>query len=394
MKVLHDTNLNKTFKEKMDIVYNFSHLLLQKEFSESALLHNTSLEAKIWQFLHLALSPFLENSNNGYGTPQNCSAQDVLHVTLEMLFENATLSESLARSPCKPLFDSVGMEGGTVHNETFTKVFQLALTNLKLSPEFAAVYKNSSERFSKELWCIVRSLQFSLSFLSQLNLVSELENSWVEEEVRALTAVTEGLLQSNASCPIPVQDVGGVVPSQLLNMLIPFMLNETVLNSLNFSDSLAAWNNLSTLFSVAQDELHMNNLLQRLQGTFSLTSWSYYSSVWDVVDSFLNTERNLTEAAAFAKLLEAVANKSANDVSALEITEASRYILKRLNFSDLLNEYNISSSSAFISNKTSFDRVIDIVAHHFIVMAETLYNKTLPWTQSDQTLSPTSLITR
>ncbi|XP_035758672.1 uncharacterized protein LOC118453202, partial [Egretta garzetta] len=37
MKVLHDTNLNKTFEEKMDIIYHFSHLLLQKESSESSL---------------------------------------------------------------------------------------------------------------------------------------------------------------------------------------------------------------------------------------------------------------------------------------------------------------------------------------------------------------------
>ncbi|XP_014807435.1 PREDICTED: ATP-binding cassette sub-family A member 12 [Calidris pugnax] len=393
MKVLHDTKLNKTFEEKMDVVYNFSRLLLQKEFSETSLLHNTSLEAKICDFLHSVLSPFLENGDNDRGTPQNCSAQDVLHITLEMLFENTTLSESLAGSPCKPLFDSMDMEGGTTHNTTFAKTFQLAITNLKLSPEFAVVYKNGSEGFSKELSCIIQSLQFSLSFLSKLNVVSELENSWVQEKARALSALTEGLLQSNASCPIAVQDVSGVLPSQLLNLLIPFMVNETLLNSLNFSDSLAGWNNMSVLFSVVQDGLHVNDLLQRLQGAFNLTKWSYYSSVWNVVDSLLNTKRNLTDVAAFAKLLEALANSSANDVSALEFIEGSRYVLQRLS-SDLLNEFNISSISAFLSNKTSLDSVIDIVAHHFVVKAETLYNKTLPWTQSDQTLSPTSLITR
>ncbi|KAM6349075.1 glucosylceramide transporter ABCA12 [Alca torda] len=392
-KVLHDTKSNKTFEEKMDIVYHFSHLLLQKEFSEPSLQHNTSLEAKIWEFLHSVLSPFLENSDDVHRTSQNCSARDVLHITLEMLFENTTLSESLAGSPCKPLFDSMDTESGTMPTDTFTKMFQLAITNLKLSPEFAAVYENSSERFAKELSCIIQSLQFSLSFLSKLNLVSELENSWVQEKARALSALMEGLLQSNASCPIPVQGVGGVLPSQLLDMLIPFMLNETVLNSLNFSDSLAGWNNMSMLFSVAQDELHMNDLLQRLQGAFNFTKWSYYSSVWNVVDSLLNTESNLTDVVAFAKLLEAVANSSANDVSGLEFIEASHYVLKGLN-SDLLNEFNISSISAFLSNATSFDNVIDIVAHHFVVMAETLYNKTLPWTQSDQTLSPTRLITR
>ncbi|OPJ80232.1 ATP-binding cassette sub-family A member 12 isoform B [Patagioenas fasciata monilis] len=398
VEVLHDTNLNKTFKEKINIVCNFSHLLLQKEFSESSLQHNTTLEAKMWEFLHLALSPFLKNSDSGYGTPQNCSAQDVLHVTLEMLFENVTLRESLARSPCKPLFDSMDMEDGTVLNDTFTEMFQLALGNLKQSPEFAAVYENSSERFSKELVCMVQSLQFSLSFLSKLNLVSDLESSWVQEKTRTVTAVTEELLRSDASCPIPcpipVQDVRGVFPSQLLDVLVPFVLNETVLNSLNFSDSSAGWNNLSLLFSVAQDELHTNDLLQTLQGTFNLTKWSYYSRVWDVVGSLLKTKLSLTEVTAFAKLLEAVENNSANNVSAVEIIEASRNILKGLNFSDLLNEFYLSSSLSFLSNKTNFDSVIDIVAHHFIVMAETMYSKTLSWTQSDQTLSPTSLITR
>ncbi|KAM9548914.1 glucosylceramide transporter ABCA12-like [Guaruba guarouba] len=394
MEVLHDVNLNKTFKEKIDILYNFSHLLLQEEFSQSSLQHNTALEENIWQFLHLALSLFLENTSSGYGPSQNCSAQDILHITLGMLFENTTLSESLAKSPCKALFDSVVMEAGTVQNDTFTDMFLQALTNLKLSPEFAAVYKNSSGHFSKELSCIIRSLQFSLSFLSEVSVASELKSSWVEEKARAVAAFTEGLLQSDASCPVPVQDVGDMLPSQLLNMLIPLMLNETVLNSLNFSDSLAGWNNLSELLSVAQDELHMNDLLQRLQGTFSLTKWSYYSRFWDVVDSFLNTQTNLTEAAAFAKLLEAVVNNSANDVSALEITEAIHSILKRMNFSDLLNEFNISSSSAFLSNKASLDTVIDTVTHHFIVMAENLYNKTVPWTQSDHSLSAANLITR
>ncbi|KAJ7419550.1 ATP-binding cassette sub-family A member 12 [Willisornis vidua] len=190
------------------------------------------------------------------------------------------------------------------------------------------------------------------------------------------------------------EDSRGTNISMYLQAIQKGILTLKALNSLNFSETTGGWNNLSMLIGVAQDDVHVNNLLQRLHSTFSLPKWSYYTAVWDVVDRFLSTKSNLTEAAAFAKLLKAVANNSMNDVSALEITEASLYILKGLNFSDLLNEFNISSSSAFLSNKTGFDSVIDIVSHHFVVMAETLYNKTLPWTQSDQTLSPTSLITR
>ncbi|XP_021254439.1 ATP-binding cassette sub-family A member 12 [Numida meleagris] len=394
IKVLHDTNLNKTFEEKIDIVYHFFHLLLLREFSESSLPHNASLEARAVDLMFLALSPFLENRDGSSRTIQNCSTQDVLHITLQMLFENATLSESLATSPCKDLFASMDVESGTVHNETFTKMFQLAIRNLKLSPEFAAVYKNSSESFSRELSCIVQSLQFSLRFLSKLKLVSEVENSWVEEKTRALTALLETLLQSNASCPMAVKDVAGMLPPQLLNMLLRFVLNETELNSLNFSVSSADWNNLSMFFSMAQSELRVNDMLQRFQDSYNLTKLSYFSSIWDVIDRSLNSERNPAEVAAFAKLLEAVANNFTNHMSALDIIEAGRYVLKLLNISDLLNELSTSSSSASLSNKISLDTVFDIVAHHFIDMAETLYNKTLPWTQSDQTLSPTSLITR
>ncbi|XP_032301868.1 ATP-binding cassette sub-family A member 12 [Coturnix japonica] len=394
VKVLHDMNLNKTLEEKTGNVYHFFRLFLLKEFSESSLPRNASLKARAVDLMFLALSPFLENRDSSGRTIQNCSTQDVLHVTLQMLFENVTLSESLATSPCKDLFASMDVESGTVSNETFTKMFQLAIRNLKLSPEFAAVYKNSSESFSKELSCTIQSLRFSLRFLSKLKLVSEVENSWLEEKMRALAALLETVLQSNASCPIPVQDVGDELPSQLLNMLLPFVLNETELSSLNFSDSSVGWNNLSMLFIMSQSELHMNNMLQRFLDSYNFTKLSYFSSIWDVIDRSLNNESNLAEVAAFAKLLEAEAKNLANSVSALDISEAGHYVLKLLNISDLLNELSTSSSSASHSNQTILDAVFDTVAHHFIDMAETLYNKTVPWTQSDQTLSPTSLITR
>ncbi|XP_063256168.1 glucosylceramide transporter ABCA12 [Prinia subflava] len=390
MKVLHDTNLNKTLEEKMDVVYNFTHLLLQ-EFSPSPSQHDTSLQAKIWEFLRLALGPFLEDSSNGYRTLQNCSFEDLLDVALEVLFENATLRESSARSPCKPLLDSLGVEGGAGSSDTFSRVFQLALSNLELSPEFAAAYNNSRERFFRELSCLTRALRFSLSFLSRLNLVSEPGSSWLQK-ARAVSAATEGLVQGDAWCPIPAQDVGDVSPSQLLNVLLGALLNETVLGSPNSSGSSAGWDNLTTLSSVAQDELH--NLLLRLQGAFNLSQGSHYTSVWDVFASLLSSKKSPAEGASLARLLEAVASDSARNLSALEITEATLYLLKGLNISGLLNEFNMSSGSALLSNKTSFDSVIDIVAHHFAVVAETLYNKTLPWTLSDPTLSPTSLITR
>ncbi|XP_042678296.1 glucosylceramide transporter ABCA12 [Centrocercus urophasianus] len=244
-------------------------------------------------------------------------------------------------------------------NKTFERFSELLRTGMKILH-----YRNASEASPEEM----------------INAVYNLTRLVVQE-------FSESSLPHNASLKAKVWEFLHVA-------LSPFLENRDKLNSLNFSDISAGWNNLSVLFNMAQSELLMNNMLQRLLYSYNLTKLSYFSNIWEVVDRSLNSERNPAEVAAFAKLLEAVANNFASNVSALDMIEAAHYVLKLLNISDLLSELPASSSSASLSNKTILDAVFDIVTHHFIDMAETLYNKTLPWTQSDQTLSPTILITR
>ncbi|CAM4633927.1 unnamed protein product [Caretta caretta] len=398
MKILSDTRLGEASnKEKIDAVYNFSHLLFQKEFNKTSLQHNTSLEAKVLDLLHLALSPFLEEGNNDNKKPQNCSVHDIFYITLQMLFKNATLPEFLPGSHCKFLFTSMDIQTRTMENKSFTELFQLAVRNLEQTPEFASIFKNNSEYFSRELSCIIQSLQFSSSFLSNLNTVSQFENPWIEGKYQTLTAISKELPQSNTTClPPAFQSMDRVFNSHPLSSLIAFILNETDMNSQNFLSSSVAWKNLFILFSDVQADVQRNSsvyeLLQMVQSAASLSEWNNFSRVWEAVDNLLSTKWNLTKAAGYVKLLEVMKRDLADSELSPGIIEAAHYVLKKLNSSDLpiLLKTDLNPESA--PNRADFNTVLDSVAHPFSVMAKTLFNKSLTWNEGEQTLSPNNLV--
>ncbi|CAM5095263.1 unnamed protein product [Natator depressus] len=398
MKILSDTRLGEASnKEKIDAVYNFSHLLFQKEFNKTSLQHNTSLEAKVLDLLHLALSPFLEEGNNDNEKPQNCSVHDIFYITLQMLFKNVTLRESLPGSHCKFLFTSMDIQTRTMENKSFTELFQLALRNLEQTPEFASIFKNNSEYFSRELSCIIQSLQFSSSILSNLNTVSQFENPWIEGKYQALTAISKELPQSNTKClPPAFQSMDRVFNSHPLSSLIAFILNEMDMNSQNFSSSSVAWKNLFILFSDVQADVQRNSsvyeLLQMVQSAASLSEWNNFSRVWEEVDNLLSTEWNLTKAAGYVKLLEVMKRDLADSELSPGIIEAAHYVLKKLNSSDLPIFLKMDLNPESAPNRADFNTVLDSVAHPFSVMAKTLFNKSLTWNEGEQTLSPNNLV--
>ncbi|XP_032661205.1 glucosylceramide transporter ABCA12 [Chelonoidis abingdonii] len=392
-EILYDNILGKASdKEKIDAVYNFSHLLLQKEFNKTFLQHNTSLETKVLDLLHLVLSPFLMENNNRNEKPQNCSVQDILHIILQMLLKNITLSESLSGSHCKFLFASMDIQTRTMENQTFTELFQLAVRNLEQTPEFASIFKNNSEYFSRELSCIIQSLQFSSSFLSNLNTVSHFKNPWIERKYQTLTAISKELPQSNTTClPPAFQSMEGVFNSHPLSSLIVFILNEMAMNSQNFSSSSVDWKNLFILFSDVQADVLRNSrvyeLLELVQSASRLSEENNFSRFCGAVDNLLRTKWNLTEAAGYVKLLKVMKRDLADRELASGIIEAAHYGLKKLNSSDLPTFLKKSGPT-----RADFDTILDNVAHPVSVMAETLFNKILTWNEGEQTLSPNSLV--
>ncbi|XP_074856969.1 glucosylceramide transporter ABCA12 [Carettochelys insculpta] len=387
MEILYDARLNEaSSKEKIDAVYNFAHLLLQKEFNKTSLEYNTSLATEVLDLLHLVLSPFLTESNNQNKKLKNCSLQDILHITLQMFLKNTTLSESLPGSNCKRLFTSMNTQPRTMENQTFMELFQLAIRNLERTPEFASIYKNNSEYFSSELSCAIHLLEFSSHFLSKLNTVSHTKNPWIEEKYQTLTTIAKELPKSNATC-LPSAFRSKPYP---LSNLIAFVLNETDRNSRNLSRGSADWKTLFMLFSDiqvdAQQNSSMHELVQMVRNSSTLPEWHHFSSLWDAVYNLLSTKWNLTQAMRHVKLLEVLKRDLADGQLAPGLIEAA--LVKQLNSSEL--KMDLSPVSA--TNRADFDSVLGSVAHPFRVMPETLVSKTLTWTKGEQTLSPHSLV--
>ncbi|XP_019410082.1 PREDICTED: ATP-binding cassette sub-family A member 12 [Crocodylus porosus] len=392
VKILHDPRLEEaTGEEKIDAVYNFSHQLLPKERNQTYLQHNTSLEIEVWKLLHLALSPFLREGYSSNKKLQNCSAQDILHLMLQVMFENVTVSESLTRSHCKLLFTSMDTKDRT----TFSELFQLAVNTLDLTPEFANIYQNNRAYFSHELSCVIQSLQFSLGFLSRLNSLSDLGNSWIQEKHETLTVLSRELSQNNESCQVPITQsmVDSVFHSYPLNILISFILNETYADSLNFSGSSVNWKPLFMLSGDRQDDVQrMSSMYELLQDAANLSEWSHFSRVWNVVNNWLSTKWNLTEVAAYVKLLEIMKSDLGNNESAPGIIEVSHYVLENLNSPDPLNLLKLDFDPASTVHKTDLENVFESVSHPFVTMAETLLSKTWPWNSGEETKSLNSVV--
>ncbi|KAH0621712.1 hypothetical protein JD844_023309 [Phrynosoma platyrhinos] len=331
----------ETDKGKMAMLYGFSQVLFQKEF-ESLLGHNTSAEGKIADVLHLSLSAFLDIRNHRDGRPQNCSAQQVIDIILQWLFKNANLQESLKQSHCELLFTSIVFENQTMSNQTFAELFQLSIRNFDQTLELANLYKNNSEHFSSSLLCIIKTLQFSSDFLSQMDILFNFKHPWIQKSYETLTAISKELPPSNATCPIPVLDaIDSVLSSDPLNIVPPFLTNEAKFNLQNFTDNLEDWKKMFGLFGQLQDNLLLN-------GSMNEAGWNNFSQVWSLVSQWNLIEKEYTQRA-----LKLVETALGHNMSAPEKLATSVYMVKKGMLLDLLKKLKKDLDQNFLSNRSN-----------------------------------------
>ncbi|XP_061463687.1 glucosylceramide transporter ABCA12 isoform X2 [Rhineura floridana] len=390
-KILSDTRLEEeTDKEKIAAVYGFSHFIFQK-FNGSLLRFSTSAETKIVDVLYSSLSLFLDIGSHRLAKPHNCSAQDVFHVILQTLFKNATFHESLKQSHCELLFTSRDFENRTMPNQTFTELFQYSIRNLEQTPELASLYKNSNKYFSSVLLCIIKSLQFSSSVLSKMDILFNFRHPWIQDIYKILATISKELPTSNPACPIPVlSDTNNIFSYDLLNVAPLFFANERQSYSQNFTDGLADWHSLSMFFRLLLDNVHpnapMNEAVQMTEeGIPSLSGWNTFSQVWRMVSKW-----NFTEAKYAKRGLKLVEKVLVQNEATPETFDAS--VFKKVMFWDLLKELKADENPHFIQNRTNLEYQFDHVAHPFVMMAETLFNKILLQNEWGQTPSPNNLI--
>ncbi|XP_063159030.1 glucosylceramide transporter ABCA12 [Candoia aspera] len=383
--ILSDSKLEETDRGKIATLYGFSQFLFQKEFSESFSGHRNSAETKIVDVLYLTLSPFLDIWNKRTGVPHNCNAQEVIHVIFQVLFKNITLPEALNQSHCELLFTSMDFEDRT--NQTLIDLFLFSIRNFQQTLKLTNLYQKNNVYFSNDLLCIIKSLQFSSGLLLKMDILFDFQHPWIQEMYTTLTTISKELPSSTSTCFIPVLDGINDVsynPSKIASL---FSGNETEHYIQNFSDKLVDWNDLSLFIKLLQYYVHLNipvnNATQTDEEEISIPSRSNFSQIWTTLSKWYHTE---TENARYS--LEIMGKVLDHNESVPEIFNASISILSYL---DLLKEFKANPDPNLLSKRTELQYKFGHTRHPFVMVAETLLNKTF-WKEWEQAPSPSNFI--
>ncbi|XP_026563516.1 ATP-binding cassette sub-family A member 12 isoform X2 [Pseudonaja textilis] len=157
----------------------------------------------------------------------------------------------------------------------------------------------------------------------------------------------------------------------------------------NFIDKLIDWNELAILFKQLQDctylNIPLNEATQKNEDEISIPSKSNFSQIWAMLSKWYHTE---TENARYGfEMMEKVLD---NNKSVPEIFNVSISILNHL---DLLKEFKANPDPNFLSKRTKLQYKFDRIRHPFLMIAETVLNKTF-WKEWEQAQSPSNLIAR
>ncbi|ETE59206.1 ATP-binding cassette sub-family A member 12, partial [Ophiophagus hannah] len=367
--ILSDSKLEETEKGKIATLYGFSQFLFQKEFSEFFLGDRNLVETKTVDILYLTLSPLLHSWTNKMGEPHNCNAQDIIHIIFQMLFRNITLSELHNQNHCELLFSSMDFEKRT--NQTFIDFFLFSIRNFQQT-KLTNLYQKNNVHFSNDFLCIIKSLQFSSGLLLKMNILFDFQHPWIQEMYATLAKISKQLPSINSTCFIPVLDG-----------------NETEYYIQNFIDKLIDWSELAIFFKQLQDypylNIPLNEATQRNEDEISIPSKSNFSQIWAMLSKWYHTE---TEYGRYGfEMMEKALN---NNKSVPEIFNVSISILNHL---DLLKEFKANPDPNLLSKRTKLQYKFDGIRHPFLMIAETVLNKTF-WKEWEQAQSPSNLIAK
>ncbi|KAG8124644.1 hypothetical protein E2320_019974, partial [Naja naja] len=382
--ILSDSKLEETEKGKIATLYGFSQFLFPKEFSESFLGDRNLVETKTVDILYLTLSPLLHSWTNKMGEPHNCNAQDIIHIIFQMLFRNITLSELHNQNHCELLFSSMDFEKRT--NQTFIDFFLFSIRNFQQT-KLTNLYQKNNVHFSNDLLCIIKSLQFSSGLLLKMNILFGFQHPWIQEMYATLAKISKQLPSINSTCFIPVLDGINDVTYNPSKIPLLFSGNETEYYIQNFTDKLIDWSELAIFFKQLQDypylNIPLNEVTQRNEDEISIPSKSNFSQIWAMLSKWYHTE---TENGRYG--FEMMEKALDNNKSVPEIFNVSISILNQL---DLLKEFKANPDPNLLSKRTKLQYKFDRIRHPFLMIAETVLNKTF-WKKWEQAQSPSNLI--
>ncbi|XP_062972176.1 glucosylceramide transporter ABCA12 [Elgaria multicarinata webbii] len=404
--ILSDPRLTEASSlKKIDTLFSFSHKLLFREFYRMKAWPNSSVEAKVSEFLYLTLSPFLRGDIQANERLPDCTIKDFHLISVEVLLSNATLKEALRGSNCSFLFTAADFENRTTHHHTFTELFHLAIRNLKSMPTFDTFHKDKRRYFPNAFQCLIKSLQLSSGFLSKWNSFYNYKNPWIQKMHDNLTAISDSLSQSNLTCQEPLFGNMDVInESFVLHLLSHFMLNETDAHAQNVSGSPSVWNQALVSFILLHSEPHKNATISKLlevnKNAVNQSKWKYFSKALNEVANMLSSNQNVTTAKQYVQLLEmtrkalilVVTSLAPNKTETHQFLESLSWGMKASYLEEILSSiksfFNVTSE---IDYKNYLGGLFNTLSPPIDVLVQRLLYTNPHWEETKQALNLTTL---
>ncbi|XP_070588323.1 glucosylceramide transporter ABCA12 [Erythrolamprus reginae] len=293
-------NINKT-----DTLLSFSQALLLLDLYMTPLWHNSSIQAKTLQLLHLAPSLLQMGNIQADNRFSDCTVKDFHLIAIEVFFNNATLKEALRERKCNLPFSSLDFENQTTYDYMFTQLLQFTTKNLKSASLFEIIRGNKKKHFSDEFKCLIKLLEVSSSFLSKLFGIYKYQNSWIEKINKNLSAFSLNLSQHNLTCREPLfRNITDKISA--LHIQSPFIFKGTVADIQNILANPSFWNQTFVLSFLLHNKHQkiVAKVLQMSKNVVHQSKWNNFSEILSKTAEILHSKQNVTNTKQYIQFLE------------------------------------------------------------------------------------------
>ncbi|XP_043931302.1 glucosylceramide transporter ABCA12 [Protopterus annectens] len=212
--------------------------LLQQEFSNHSTFiyswNDSLLKSKTVHLLQLLIAPSLKSVNNDTGAMTNCSAFYILHLISEILPENCTMREFLAKTSGNLNSSCLHLPNEAEQKFTQPNLTKVAETTFEISELLSG--SNKTELLENVVLCVVQQTVQATDFLLILNNALDLKNPWIQKMHDSLSQLLSVLPEQNATCA--TQDINGNIINAFKSIFSNSSQQPSVIDDLKLLESI------------------------------------------------------------------------------------------------------------------------------------------------------------
>lgn len=371
IKILNNIQATGTIsKEDIYLMYNFTYLLVQDEWTWVPFQNISAMEAELLDVFYLAMTPFL-GGNGSQAYSGNCTAQEVLQILIQTIFNKTTINQSQEGTTCnwKLIYNS--SDASASSNRTLDDMIYLALQS---SPVFHTVCsKDNLQPLAEEMACLMQVMKMSMSVLAELNNMLGSQASLIQSLNDSLAFICSNIPDHNSTFQTETQIMKNLEaiffnqssPGHLLIQFIIQRYNSTI----QASDLQLVLTQISRIITlVPTNESAYSHIYQLIEAAVNLTIQPNWLDSWQNLDNILSMNWTISNIDSSLSVLETVRRAvvfidGVIGEKTIPIYQAIASLVNNPAFSVLLNVTNSQLSNTSISSGAECTAIVNAVVN-------------------------------